>query len=256
MVRYEKEAGLDSVGYHFFDINGDGISELITGSATSEIYDIYTISNGEIKHLAAGGERDTFKITSANEIVEYASGGAAYSVCTFYKIENGMLIPLRQSKYDDGTIYYSDTFNGLDFINLKIVDLMEAYETKDFMFTSFDNYKPSGAVQIVVPATTAPPANNYTTYDISAATSDFHFYSDGPYSGYINTANDPLNLRAKPDANSEVIIKMPRGSKCSVYGSNSMSGPGSAGWCYIGFTQNGVTYYGYASNEFIGDGGI
>lgn len=52
-----------------------------------------------------------------------------------------------------------------------------------------------------------------------------------------------------PPPDSEIIIKMNMNSYCSIYGQNS-------DWCYVSYTENGITYYGYANRQFIGDGGI
>lgn len=90
--------------------------------------------------------------------------------------------------------------------------------------------------------------NKYTTYDVSSAPVDFIVFN-GPAYGIILTKDDPLNLRSAPSTNSDVIIKMPPKSYCQIYGQNDE-------WCYIGYTENEVTYYGYASREYIGDGGI
>lgn len=84
----------------------------------------------------------------------------------------------------------------------------------------------------------------YTTYDTSAAGSDFSFNNDA-YQRKIITENDPLNLRAAPSTSSEVIIQMPKDSDILLWGVN-------AEWAYVSYTENGITYYGYANREFIG----
>lgn len=98
-------------------------------------------------------------------------------------------------------------------------------------------------------------SKKYTTYDTSAAGSDFSFFNE-PYSRKVMTKNDPLNLRAAPSTSAEIIIKMPKGSPVTLYGSNSgglFAGlDNNSGWSYISYTENGITYYGYASSEFIG----
>lgn len=97
--------------------------------------------------------------------------------------------------------------------------------------------------------------NKYTTYDTSAAGNDFSFFNE-PYSREVITENDPLNLRAAPSTSADIVIKMPKGSPVTLYGSNSGGVLGGIsdgnGWCYISYTENGITYYGYASSEFIG----
>ncbi len=90
--------------------------------------------------------------------------------------------------------------------------------------------------------------NDYTTYDTSAATPDFKFF-DQPALGIIITQSDPLNLRSKPSTDGKIIIKMAQNAYCSIYGQN-------ADWCYVSYTEDGITYYGYANRQFIGDGAI
>lgn len=98
-------------------------------------------------------------------------------------------------------------------------------------------------------------SKKYTTYDTSAAGNDFSFFNE-PYSRKVITESDPLNLRAAPSVSAEIIIKMPKGSLVTLYGSNS-SGlfaglDDNSEWSYISYTENGITYYGYASSKFIG----
>ncbi|MDD6345237.1 MAG: SH3 domain-containing protein, partial [Oscillospiraceae bacterium] len=93
------------------------------------------------------------------------------------------------------------------------------------------------------------------TYDTSAAGSDFSFFNE-PYSRKVITESDPLNLRSAPSTSAEIIIKMPKGSLVKLYGSDGGGLIGgldnSSEWSYISYTENGITYYGYASSEFIG----
>lgn len=96
---------------------------------------------------------------------------------------------------------------------------------------------------------------SYNTYDTSAAGSDFSFFNE-PYSRKIITERDPLNLRAAPSTSAEIIIKMPKGSPVTLYGSNGgglfADLDNNSEWSYISYTENGIIYYGYASSEFIG----
>lgn len=89
--------------------------------------------------------------------------------------------------------------------------------------------------------------NNSVDYHIdhrSGAGSDFTFAENDGAGGQINTQSDPLNLRAKPDQNAEIIAKMPKGCSVGILGSNS-------DWYYIHYTENGTSYYGYASRQYV-----
>jgi len=95
-------------GYAFYDVNEDGIQELLLGenynngesAFDSVIYNIYTVNNkGEVYLLARGGARDRYYICTnptadrtANGmqhgafISEEGTSGAAYSSNSFYRI--------------------------------------------------------------------------------------------------------------------------------------------------------------------------
>lgn len=86
--------------------------------------------------------------------------------------------------------------------------------------------------------------SKYTEFDTSAAGSDFEFYS-GYFTGCrVATQSGTLNLRAAPSTTAEVIIQMPKDAYVQVLGNN-------ADWDYLSYTDNGTTYYGYASREYI-----
>lgn len=87
-------------------------------------------------------------------------------------------------------------------------------------------------------------AAKYTEYDTSAAGNDFEFYSDYFVGCKVATQSGTLNLRAAPSTTAEVIIQMPKDAYVQVLGNN-------ADWDYLSYTDNGTTYYGYASREYI-----
>lgn len=86
--------------------------------------------------------------------------------------------------------------------------------------------------------------SKYTEFDTSAAGSDFEFYSGYFVGCRVATQSGNLNLRAAPSTTAEVIIQMPKDAYVQVLGNN-------ADWNYVSYTDNGTTYYGYASREFI-----
>ena len=85
---------------------------------------------------------------------------------------------------------------------------------------------------------------DYHTDHRSGAGSDFTFAENDGAGGKINTQNDPLNLRAKPDQNAAIIAKISKGCNVGILGSNS-------DWYYIHYTENGTSYYGYASRQYV-----
>lgn len=85
---------------------------------------------------------------------------------------------------------------------------------------------------------------DYHTDHRSGAGSDFSFASNNGYGGTVVTDSGSLNLRARPDANAEIIAQMPKGANVGIFGSNS-------NWYYVQYSANGTIYYGYASKQYI-----
>lgn len=92
---YLGELSLSKIGYALHDVNGDGIDELAVGAINEDgsftLHDLYTIYDGQIKHLASGYVRDRFDIGTQGEIIEFMFGGALHQISTCYRIENGKL---------------------------------------------------------------------------------------------------------------------------------------------------------------------
>lgn len=98
---------LDKIGYVYFDINGDGIEELLIGEIASEdlkgvIYDIYTMVNRKPKHVISGGSRDRYFVCDDAFLCNEYSQGADESGMTVYNlVENSTeLFPQVAFKYD------------------------------------------------------------------------------------------------------------------------------------------------------------
>ena len=96
------------------DLNNDGTYEFITGcqenDGTFTLFDIYTIKNNKIVHIAASGWRDRFSLSHNNEIIESGSSGAANGIAIDYKIENGRLKPIKVLSIENGKNYYYFNF--------------------------------------------------------------------------------------------------------------------------------------------------
>lgn len=93
---YLGELSLSKIGYVLHDINGDGIDELAVGAIDEDgsftLFDLYTIYDGQIIHLASGYGRDRFDIGTQGEIIEFIFGGALHQTSICYRIENGKLV--------------------------------------------------------------------------------------------------------------------------------------------------------------------
>lgn len=98
---------LDCVGYTYYDVNGDGIEELLIGEITTGemkgiIYDLYTMVNRKPVHVMSGGARDRYFVTDNVFLCNERSGGANESDWLIYiLVENSTeLFPQVGFKYD------------------------------------------------------------------------------------------------------------------------------------------------------------
>ena len=97
----------NKIGYAYYDINADGIDELVVGEiAEGEwkgvIYDIYTMVNRKPKHVISGGTRDRYYVCDDAFVCnEYSSGAEESGVVVYNLVENSTeLYPQVSFKYD------------------------------------------------------------------------------------------------------------------------------------------------------------
>lgn len=89
----------ERLGYLIEDIDGNGIDELIFGANGTEpddawdsiIYDIYTISDGELVHVLNGWERNRYYFCENGMIANEGSSGAANSSFAYFTFEESTL---------------------------------------------------------------------------------------------------------------------------------------------------------------------
>jgi len=98
---------LNKVGYVYYDVNADGIEELLIGEIAKGdwkgvIYDMYTMVDRTPKHIASGGSRDRFFVCDDTFICnEYSAGAKESGVGVYILIENSTdLFPQVSFKYD------------------------------------------------------------------------------------------------------------------------------------------------------------
>lgn len=137
----------------------------------------------------------------------------------------------------------SYTHNGISITQNEYDKLLSNYQSKE-MIELWNNTKPVSELIDISSYQKSNTQQKYTVYDTSAAGSDFSFNNE-PYSRKVRTESGNLNLRAAPSTSAEIIIEMPKDSSISLWGVNSE-------WAYVSYTVNGTTYYGYASNQYIG----
>ena len=97
----------DKIGYIYYDINCDGIDELLIGeiaegSWKGVIYDIYTMVDRNPKHVISGGSRNRYYVCDNSFICnEYSAGAMESGVRVYNLVENSTeLFPQVNFKYD------------------------------------------------------------------------------------------------------------------------------------------------------------
>ena len=95
---------MKSTGYQLIDINHDGTDELILGGSVydyiNDIFEIYTIYDGKIVHVASSdGERQRLSVGD-NIIEKHGSSSAAVSSYIRYHLTDGKAVPFEAYKYD------------------------------------------------------------------------------------------------------------------------------------------------------------
>ena len=98
----------DKIGYAYYDINADGIDELVIGEITEGnwkgvIYDIYTMVDRKPQHVISGGSRNRYYVCDNSFVCrEYSSGALESGVDVYNLVENSTeLFPQVSFKYDE-----------------------------------------------------------------------------------------------------------------------------------------------------------
>ena len=97
----------DKIGYIYYDVNVDGIDELLIGEIADGawkgvIYDMYTMVDRKPKHVTSGGSRNRYYVCDGSFICnEYSSGAMESGVRVYNLVENSTeLFPQVSFKYD------------------------------------------------------------------------------------------------------------------------------------------------------------
>ncbi len=99
---------LEKIGYTYYDVNADGIEELLIGEIADGnwkgvIYDMYTMVDRQPKHVISGGSRNRYFVCD-NAFVcnEYSSGALESGLRVYILVENSTeLFPQVSFKYDE-----------------------------------------------------------------------------------------------------------------------------------------------------------
>lgn len=125
---------IDNIGYTFYDVNNDGIDELLIGEIAEgdlkgTVYDIYTMVDREPVHVLSGSARDRYYALEGGLIVNESSSGADDSEWQSYDIEpnTANLLPQLGVKMDG----YEDKDNPW-FVNYGDEENWESISEEDF----------------------------------------------------------------------------------------------------------------------------
>ena len=108
------------------DLNGDGIRELVTGGIEEDgnfsLFDLYTIYDNKIIHLAASGigYRTYYYLNEDDKIVEIIWGGAPNNSKKVFSISKGTLKLDGVIKMEDGQYYNYENFGTSSESKVKI----------------------------------------------------------------------------------------------------------------------------------------
>ena len=100
----------DKIGYIYYDVNADGIDELLIGEIANSawkgvVYDIYTMVGRKPQHVVSGGNRNRYFVCDESFICnEYSSGALESGIRVYNLVENSVeLFPQVSFKYDGYT---------------------------------------------------------------------------------------------------------------------------------------------------------
>lgn len=112
-------------GFYIVDLDDDGSPELMLGENdynyySPNIYEIYTIVNGEVVKLCNGASRNCYHLCENNLIYSDGYGSVNDPIEGYHKLENGAFVFQRDNGYrypDEGTIPIEFTFFCLPKLN-------------------------------------------------------------------------------------------------------------------------------------------
>ncbi|MCR4924242.1 MAG: haloacid dehalogenase-like hydrolase [Lachnospiraceae bacterium] len=131
--------GLKNIGYAYYDVNSDGVEELLIGEILKDelkgtAYDIYTIVDRKPQHVVSGSGRDRYYALEGGLLCNERSGGADETEWIIYNItpNSTELYPQMGLKYDGYEDKENPWFISYDFEG----DEWESISEKDY-----DDYK-------------------------------------------------------------------------------------------------------------------
>ncbi len=138
----------EKIGYTFFDVNDDGIEELLIGeildgSWKGIIYDMYTMVNHKPAHVISGGSRNRFYVCDNYFVCnEYSSGAMESGMRVYILMENSTeLFPQVGFKYDAYTNKENPWFISYNFDKDEWKEVSEEfYKERKLTFDKYERF--------------------------------------------------------------------------------------------------------------------
>ena len=238
-VKFKGLHDISNVSYALCDINSDNTPELVILAGNPDIYTIYSGDAVELTPFWGANLVKGIFVYENGYIGMTSISGNGEGSTTYYRF-NGTkdLEAVVINSFNLDTRVWNYTNNG-QTITEEEFEQITAQFGKEVTFSS----TPVTDISEIKTYVDKSKKDKYTSYDPSAAGSDFSF-SQGKTECTVNTETDDLNLRAAPSTNGDVILTIPKGAVVYEYGHNSE-------WSYISYNKGGTTYYGYASRRYI-----
>lgn len=200
--------------YYVYDINDDGIYEFITKTGNGEADSTYSVYSIEDNQMTFWGD-----ISAGNSVLTEKDGKLYKNMCH--------------------TGYQSVDLISFDGKSVSTENVYEKEQSETYIdYGTNLKYYDAGDTALLSKL-------SYTYYNTDKAGSDFHFTQNQiAKGGTVSVNSGALNLRTAPDLNSKILLEMPKDSFISIYGNNDE-------WYYVSYEENSITYYGYASRQYI-----
>ena len=244
-IHYYNENASDSLnncGYALYDLNDDGFPELILAKKNdTKVIEIYTVYDNQLVNLCCSQERNVYFLCENNVISSAGSSGASTGGTAYFAYSGGNeltnLVTLSYEFNENGEkTFYK---NQEQIAQNEAEKILNSYNEITLNTTAISNI---------------PNSNNsnntrkeYTFEEIkSKAGYDFNFYAySDPYT-IVNTERDPLNLRAAPSTNADIITTIPKGTYVTAHAGNGE-------WSLISYynEEDDILYYGFASSQYL-----
>ena len=200
--------------YYIYDINDDGIYEFITKTGNGEADSTYSVYSIEDNQMTFWGD-----IPAGNSVLTEKDGKIYKNLCH--------------------TGYQSVDLISFDGKSVSTENVYEKEQSETYIdYGTNLKYYDAGDTALLSKL-------SYTYYNTDNAGSDFSFnLNQISYGGTVSVDSGSLNLRTAPNLNCKIILEMPKDSFISIYGNNDE-------WYYVSYEENSITYYGYASRQYI-----